>query len=74
MGDQVPSSAGGEVTVSTVVHCEAVAQVVLAAHNKAVGGEKLGQMLVPPDMFCHPMDNLNYSDRAALGEPLLGSV
>ena len=69
---QIPAILGGEEAVRAVLHRLSVAQVVLAAHQEAVGGEKPGYLLIPAHVLRHPVDDLNDRPGRRVRAQLLG--
>ena len=69
---QIPAAFGGEEAIRAVLHRLSVAQVVLAAHQEAVGGEKPGYLLVPAHVLRHPVDDLNDRPGRSVRAELLG--
>ena len=69
-GHQVPAVFGAEVA-EFAPGGEAVAQVVPAADQIAVGGQEAGGGVVAADVLRHPMDDLDHTPRGPLGDPFL---
>ena len=70
-GHQVPAVFGAEIA-ELAPGGETVAEVVLAAHHVAVGGQEAGRLVVAADVFRYAVDKLHHPAGGALGHPLPG--
>ena len=69
-GRQGPAVLRGEKAMGSVGHRPSVAQVVLAAHQKAVFRQKAGGLVIAADVFRDPVDQMNDPP----GRPLRGPL
>ena len=69
---QIPAVLRAEVAVQMVVHGLAVAQMVLAGHQKALPGQPGGEGGVTVDVFRHAVDDLHHGPGRTLRPPHMG--
>ena len=66
---QGPAVLFAEVPVLAVVHRLAVAEMVLAAHHEAALRQPAREMVVPPGVLRHTVDDLHHRPGRALRRP-----